>query len=202
MKILVSKSMPRIIPPTNFGLNTLADVEAKFAEIDSSKRKVPLTIKGIKDASVYLVENDPYVDFDHVYTVDAASDQLAYFIEFVQVDVGLSGHSAVTQIALWRNRSVYSSLGMATAVFFNYLLPRFKIVMSDSLQTESGQYFWLNRMVEALRKGLYVYGYDLDTNTFTAVTRENFTQIQNHYWGTEAAHERRLVVISQQSIGG
>lgn len=200
MKILISKSMPQLIPTTDFGMSTESARKHKLSKLQASPKLAPLELNA-PNCELYTVIGDPKLEYNYVFSIDGPSQQLGYFIEYVTYKVGNSiGTNAVTQVGLWRNRSLWSSNGLAKFIFFEYLIPKFKVVMSDSLQTESGQRFWHGRMIEAIQAGMFCYGYDRESNTLTSVTQDNYTWACEHYWGKEDDYENKLILISSVEL--
>lgn len=55
----------------------------------------------------------------------------------------------VTQCILWRRPTSLYARGLTARVFFDVLLPRYGMIMSDRQQTDQGHDFWLARMADA-----------------------------------------------------
>lgn len=200
MKIIISTSMPQLIPTTDFGMSTESARHRKLEKLQASPKLQELNLQ-FQRCKLYTVIKDPAMEYNYVFSIDDSSQKLGYFIEYVTYKVGNSvGTDAVTQVGLWRNSALWSSNGLAKFIFFNYLIPKFNTVMSDSLQTESGQRFWHGRMIEAIQAGMYCYGYDRMSNELTRITEDNYNWACDHYWGKEDDYETKLILISQTEL--
>lgn len=200
MKILVSKSMPQLIPSTDFGMSTEAARQRKLSKLMSSPKLKELALDYPR-CKLFNVVGDKDLAYNYVFSIDNQSQEMGYFIEYVTYKVGNNlGTEAVTQVGLWRNKRLISSNNLGTFIFFNYLLPHFNTIMSDTLQTESGMRFWHSRMEEAITKGLYCYGYDRMSNELTAITEDNYNWATTHYWGKEDDYETKLILISKTEL--
>lgn len=67
----------------------------------------------------------------------------------------------VTQCVLWRDAGSAFVRGITVRVFFDYLLQHHPAIMSDRLQTQDGNRFWITRMVDAIARNFRVGVVDL-----------------------------------------
>jgi hypothetical protein len=61
-----------------------------------------------------------------------------------------------TQCILWRNPASPYVQNITTKIFFNYILQNYPVIMSDKLQTDNGQQFWLRQMANAINRNYEV----------------------------------------------
>lgn len=71
----------------------------------------------------------------------------------------------VTQCVLWRSAGSIYARGITVRIFFDYLLHQHPAIMSDRLQTDAGNRFWLDRMADAISRKLRVGVVELNRRT-------------------------------------
>ena len=105
-----------------------------------------------------------------------------------------------TQQLVWRSTEFTHSAvlqGLASAIFFDYILQRYDVIMSDNTHTGEGQMFWQRRMSEALARNLLVYHYQLMTCRLTQIDDDKHLRaLTDTLWGAEDAYKENLAIIS------
>lgn len=91
----------------------------------------------------------------NVALYDKRDQRIVYWIRFKTFRNKLIGEP-VTQIILWRDVDSDLTTNITKHVFFDYLLPKWGIIMSDAKQTAQGRDFWRSRMAQAAGLGLNV----------------------------------------------
>ncbi|QTL40605.1 hypothetical protein HGO23_04240 [Xenorhabdus budapestensis] len=136
--------------------------------------------------------------------INDISKEVAYYNRVViQPDVVLNCRP-VTQILVWRirtpqHRAVLRDL--AGRVFFDYLLERYNVIVSDMNQTNDGMAFWQDRMYDALMYNLHVYAYDMITCELRKVeTQDDVSRQEMWLWGDPEHHQNRLAIISKNEL--
>jgi hypothetical protein len=107
----------------------------------------------------------------------------------------------VYQSLVWTNpilHELYLS-GIPKKVFFEYLLPEFHIVITDSCQTWYGKRFWQYRITNAIEMGLNIYFYDFELKLLTKLhSIEDLERVEEQYnvWrnSNEISECKRLVI--------
>lgn len=127
--------------------------------------------------------------------------QVVYFIKCkVWEDLCLS-NKPVTQVLLWRTRDIVymnATHRLASKVFFDYLLPKYHLIASDSYQTVFGRYFWLSQISEALTIGHKVYRYDRISGDKKRISSFNDVRCNKYdLWGDEDEYANVLVLIGE-----
>jgi hypothetical protein len=142
---------PEIIQPTNFGWDD-----------DDANRTLAQRLLRRKQE---ILEDHP--DYELFLTGDKINGYIAMYLK----KLGLLGYainykverrrllgSTVTQVKLWRRAGTPYVPGITRRVFFDHLLTRWPMVMSDEQQTPEGARFWSDRLAEA-STGAYDVGF-------------------------------------------
>jgi hypothetical protein len=116
-------------------------------------------------------------------------------------NIKAGGNSFGRQVLVARLTNRPESALSALHVFYKYLMPRFKSLMTDTQQTEHGQRFWSTALAAAMKdKRYHVYSYDR-RSTPNQLTRlgswSELTKQMDVIWGTDEGRKRTHVVISQ-----
>ncbi|MCV6587499.1 MAG: hypothetical protein OIF57_00530 [Marinobacterium sp.] len=142
-------------------------------------------------------------DFEVALVCDT-DQSVCYYIKAKIWDDKELGGRPVTQVLLWRTSDVTHNdvtHELTKNVFFEYLLNRYNLVVSDNCQTGDGRRFWTTQMGFALKFGHRVYRYEWETGktqeiTDHAVVRDNSIDL----WGDDESYEKILAVISKDPI--
>ena len=199
MKILVSTSMPELIPDTEFDLDvpeTRLDMLKKLMDKSSAKK-----VGEFKGMSLYKTGDDQQSGY--WFLINSAGDDLAYVCKFVTLGAS-SLHfksKVVTQVAVWRNLDIYLTRKFPTYIFFNMLLPKYGVVMTDSQQTRAGRTFWQARIGDAIHKNLYVYTFDQNTRELQRLhNTDDLDNAAPYIWARDPKFRTRRVLISQTPL--
>ncbi|MDC9623359.1 hypothetical protein PSI22_17360 [Xenorhabdus sp. XENO-7] len=136
--------------------------------------------------------------------INDISKEVAYYNRVViQPDVVLTCRP-VTQILVWRIRTPQHRAALrdlASKVFFDYLLERYNVIVSDMNQTNDGIAFWQDRMYDALMYNLHVYAYDMITcELHKILTQGDVSRQEMWLWGDPEHHQNRLAIISKSEL--
>lgn len=85
--------------------------------------------------------------------------------------------------------------GVTKEVFFDFLLPCCKFVVTDSVYTPDGQRWFKAQYNWAFGRRMKVFGLDTKEKTFFPVDRETFLFLQHSYWGLDDAHQHYRFAI-------
>lgn len=106
-----------------------------------------------------------------------------------------------TQNLVWRSPNAQHSnelRDVAQKVFFNYILERYDVILSDYHQTGDGKYFWQRQMSNALAYGMYVYYYQVMTATLKHIPdQRSLDNLENQLWSEDDGQEYHLALISK-----
>lgn len=175
-----------------------------FAQLKSSiTEKNPTFLQKYPDdhgGSLYTVG-----DQSNGYYYLVVDDSITYFVRYRAIKG--NGNKFGRQVLVARVASSIESSGLALHVFYHYLLPRFKSIISDTMQTERGKAFWDYALAKAFQRNLYVYYFDRRNTPNKLVRMENREDLKKYHsaiWGTDEGHLRTHAVISSVPlrIGG
>lgn len=80
--------------------------------------------------------------------------------------------------------------GVTRDIFFNYLLPQQKFVVTDSIYTPDGYRWFQSQYAFAFRTaGYVVYAWDMKRNEVRQIAKEEFKSLQTAYWGETDEHQ-------------
>jgi hypothetical protein len=190
----ILKEMPSYITgDLDFGLTDFQKNRVKAHDLIESDYE---TIEKTDEHIIGRVGQDTGVVF--IYSV--LDDLIDYYVKYEIKDFSkINIDSAITQIELWRRvGSTYNN--MTNRIFFKYLIPTFKTVISDKSQTESGMNFWIDRMVQAVKIG-YDVGIMIDNKVdwFVGVPNEMLMWINSYTaWGTGDLFKKRRFIINDK----
>jgi hypothetical protein len=139
----------------------LEDTDEDFG-LDTKQQREERTEFLLKDSSLRLIEKH-HKDYELYRVGDSkrgtyfavSDDDLRYYMEYKE-NKNLLGRS-VTQTAVWAlDARAGLPTGFVTHVVFDILIPKFQILLSDSIQTRDGKRLWIGLMDRASRKGFIV----------------------------------------------
>lgn len=130
--------------------------------------------------------------------------EVAYYNHVIIVPYTDLNCRPATQQLVWRSTDYSHSAvlsGLPVSVFFNFILKRYDVILSDNVQTGEGQYFWQRNMSEALARGLYVYHYQLMSATLTHIKdQEHMKSLTDKLWGETDDYKESLAIISCKEL--
>lgn len=107
----------------------------------------------------------------------------------------------VTQCIIWRQQGSIFVQGLTQRMFFDYLLPRYKTIISDKEQTDFGHRFWVDRMAQANARGLFVGIVDVMRHTIiwydSAVDMKDWIN-GNNIWQSGRKYKDLRYIISSE----
>ena len=126
--------------------------------------------------------------------------EVLYFVEHVPVKKELLSFGR--QVLVWRNQGAPEAAGFAQHVFFDMLLPRYKALISDVMQTRNGQSFWQYALQHALRKGHHCYFLDnrVGQVLHPLLSVQDVVKFKYDIWGKTKDHQNTFAVISTKDL--
>ena len=106
---------------------------------------------------------------------------------------------AVAEALAFRfNENALYTRGLLPILFFDFLLPRVKFVVTDSVYSMDGQRWFYPQYRQAFANpGKYtVYALDTSTLSVAEVTNDQFQALQSRYWGSTEEFQRYRFAIS------
>ena len=161
MKLNVSLSMPSVLSGT-YTPDWALTVESNVKHLSEIRKLGP---------SIAAVRQAPGLEDHQLFKVTLEKEQFYYVtgiwegveaiqygvsVEQIQTD-GLHTIHTVSQTSVWRNPDYSGLRRFAPWVFWSFLLPINGNILSDSVQSRDGKYFWESRLVEAFERNLNVY---------------------------------------------
>lgn len=138
------------------------------------------------------------------FCLDSDLEKVTYFMSY-----GVNNHKKLGQFVwqslVWTDPEVHQEylVGVASKIFFNFLLPKFHVILTDSQQTWKGRRFWENSIGAALKKKLNVYFFDFaNSNLIELHDFNDLYDYQKKYdiWGLTKSYEMRRMVISDKKL--
>ena len=149
MKAPKIEAAPSLTDSTDFGMNIDSSSDQFLSKLMNSK---PRLLEDRGSSKLYVTGTQK-----GYYFLVSSKNKLIYFNKYIDINKGLVGKPTVTQIAVWRAMGgPLSSIGVVKSTIFRYMLPRFKILMSDRIQTLDGRRLWLDLMGTALDEDYHV----------------------------------------------
>jgi hypothetical protein len=186
LKEVTAEPPPQEVKEEDFNLNNDEGNLKKYKQLTKKSKKL---IENFEEG-VNLWE------FSSEYAIlDDNKKKILYYVQY-KLD-NILKISSITQIKVWRRLGFpYNSRkerSLASDIFFNHLLPKADMVVTDKLQTPQGKHFWADRIGDAFRKGLNVYAIDQNRKTITKMNDLNDTQ---KYWGKTKKYQSLLIGLT------
>jgi len=127
--------------------------------------------------------------------------RVIYYVRYEVQNLGYIGRKAASQVLVWRSRAGQITSGLASNIFFNYILPKTGTIVTDYLQTKEGAGFWEDRINDALSSNKFVYYVNfLPPRVIKQITNiDELRAMRNTVWGDHQKYrQRRLIITSHQ----
>jgi hypothetical protein len=126
--------------------------------------------------------------------------RLSYFVRFEEKRFPLTKDRYVTQIAVEADR-VTAPTGVASYVFFEYLLPMHGAVMTDNAQTRLGKIFWQRQVKLAIERGDAVFFIDTTNRVARKIfDRQSYDNAARDAYGTLDRHRNLRLLITTKPL--
>jgi hypothetical protein len=140
----------------------------------------------------------------HEFEVALLSDVDRSVVYYNQVSVtGISDLNCrpATQMLVWRSQNAQHQMvlrDVAKNVFFNYILERYDVILSDNNQTAEGKFFWQRQMSLALALGMHVYYYQMLNAALQPIKNQAaLNNLEDQLWAEEDNKQYHLALISK-----
>ncbi len=140
-------AMPYLCDSTDFGLSD-----------EKANRKHARLLMGKPRKLIYDLGDGVHVyqtgsaQGGDLFMYDPADGLIGYYVHYKAMHKSLTG-GTITQTAVWRSLTAPKADGLTNRIVFDYFLHHYPAIMSDRMQTDMGQRFWINLMTRALAKG-------------------------------------------------
>jgi len=203
MKLQDLFEAPRNIPdldnPSEFDLIDKEKNQLIYAEYTGKAYQYKkLILKLTDDVSIYQSGTE-------LFALDTTHKLITYYMRYKVGNDKFVGGQYVWQSMVWANPQFYHRYlsGIPRKVFFDVLLPKFRVIITDSEQTWKGQRFWQISIGEAFNKNLNVYFADFKSKTLVKLKSDlELDDFQKKYdiWGNTKAHEMKRMVITDKLL--
>lgn len=177
---------------------------AQYKKLSSSEKKINIQ----KEANYACPPGYSLVRIDenkdNKFLIALLSDidnTVIYYNEVIITDVVHLNCRPATQIKVWRTSdATYINLTdkLPGKIFFDYLLNRYDVILSDNEHTDLGRMFWQSNMSKALIRELYVYYYDMINSKLISISNQKeLNSLKSKIWGHSDEYETNLAIISK-----
>lgn len=192
MKLIDLHEMPQIIGDLNYYDTRSTEEQCALSLRDDSAELVKIINE---NSGLYHIGND----YNGVYFT-AFKGNLAYFAKYQKVEQHeklIPNKTGIRQVLIKRVLDAGGgTTGVGQMIFWDYLFPKFKCLISDSQQTTNGRSFWEYRVSEALQKGLTVRMINTASHEFVDIhSQRELEDLSNEIWGTSKWFTRICLVI-------
>jgi hypothetical protein len=196
----LSTSMPELIYPSdpNFGLDDPKFNRELLKKLNSKKSRISLDLAITVEGRTHNLLETGLGQDGYIYFV--LDDRILYLVRYKVEKIGLLEETAVTQFLVWSDRSFVHTTGLAARVFFQHLLKRHRLILSDYTQTRAGMGFWVNRITEALSKKLYVYMLDSRYRKLEKIEDSDDLQRNSSHWREDGLGKFYRFAISDHPL--
>jgi hypothetical protein len=144
-----------------------------------------------------------YKSGGNYFCLDDKIQQITYNMIYKVDNKKQLGGQYVWQSAVWASPDELYLDGIPAKMLFEYLLPVFKTIVTDSEQSFDGKRFWEKCISKAFAKELNIYFFDFQTKELIEMKSpehwKDFKQTSN-IWGETNKHLMKRMVISSKVI--
>jgi|GEM_PF-685844 len=142
-------------------------------------------------------------EFEIALVNDVESSVVYYNKVMISIITDLNCRPA-TQNLVWRSSNAQHSAvlrDVAQKVFFNYILEKYDVILSDNQQTGEGKFFWQRQMSSALAFGMHVYYYQMMNAQLQPIPdQEALNDLEDQLWSEEEDQQYHLALISKVAL--
>ena len=136
------------------------------------------------------------------FCLDYNRKEVTYYMQY-EVSTNKLFGSFLWQSLVWRSKKVQYNKTMPHEIFFEILLPKFKVIVTDGLQTEAGKRFWEFQIAYAIKNKINVYFHDEKTKDLEKVeSLIEFDKVCSKYnvWGEAAINKTKIMAITLKDL--
>lgn len=130
--------------------------------------------------------------------VDEESGMILYYNKIEESHIEFSSDAGVVQTLVWRSRD-YRASGMSSSVFFDILVKRYDMVVTDYEHTEQGRDMWERFLLDSVESTKFSCGI-FNEATEEVTTLENDVELaeaMDEFWGYGNEFEEYLAFVRQ-----
>lgn len=140
-------------------------------------------------------------DTFEIVLINDITKQVAYYNQVVVTQIVDLRCRPASQMLVWRSPDQSHSAALrdlASNVFFNYVLERYDVILSDNTHTGDGKFFWQRQMSSALARNLYVYFYRMmEARLEQILNQAALDELDETLWGDDDPFAYHLAIISK-----
>jgi len=181
-------------------LISLNDVEVKDAILDCKKNfDAAKDVESIGSGAKLFQLDTP--SGGYFFVMETSSREIHYLVRYKQVELSSklnlpSGSSACRQVLVWRTTNSGYATGVAAKVFWKYLFHQYKVLVSDSQQSEKGKAFWQYQVQKAFETEHTVRLVNTNDWSFIELSSEaELNELAPKVWGLPDWFRRMVIVI-------
>lgn len=191
--------VPQNIPDLDYLSLSIADKNAEMYKDclrKSFSRKIKI-LQLMEYAVIYKFKSE-------FFCLDSKEKRITYFMKYEVSNNGTLGQF-VWQSLVWLDPRAHLSYleRIPAKIFFDYLLPKFHTILTDSEQTWHGRRFWEYRIAEAFNKNLNVYFFNFENRQIMKLNSfDELSDFQMTYdiWGDSPRHKMKRMVITDKEL--
>jgi hypothetical protein len=143
------------------------------------------------------------INVDNIYFVlDYSNKKVLYYMEYNTSFSNKVG-SFLWQSLVWRDKNSPIVLALPHKIFFEILLPKYKVISTDGKQTDDGKRFWYYQIGYAFKNNLNVYYFNLQSKELLFLENNTvFLETVQKYdiWGDTKDHQNKLILITSKNL--
>ena len=202
----INEDHPQLVPDIN--INDLKDSRINKKIYDSLLIHLNQTLPlcNFKDNPNYPIYYSDEDKKHKIYCLDLEDKEIVCYMEYEIQSCDFINQDWGTQIMVWRGGNAYEIFsGLSMYVLFEILLPKVKVIMTDTIQTPKGKDFWemIIRYSFNKNKKLKVYFINFQDKTFTLIpTYQKSINLYNKFkpWKDNDINKNYRFAISQNDI--
>jgi hypothetical protein len=145
-----------------------------------------------------------YIHSKEIYCLDSSIQRVTYDMEFNTKTDPLIG-TFVWQASVWHSKIDPITTGLPDKVFFEYLIPTYGTVLTDSRQSWDGARYWMGLIPKAFDKGLQVYYVDFEKRTTQHIPdvgywKSFYAKMGDIIWTPAKVGKMRRMTITTKSL--
>ena len=154
------------------------------------------------DANVALYELEEGRN-GYFFIWEPSTNSVIYVMRYSTVcfDKKLGIAESARQILIWRSSNSVFVYGIWRKIFWDYLMPKYGVIVSDSEQTDDGARIWMGVAAKAFETGYTVRLMDTNDSTFIDMhTKAEFDMSKESAWGSSSFFRRKIFAVFKSEL--
>ena len=207
-KLLVSR---REITKTFAYVERTAENHALYLELSGVEARADISaeVRHSIPPGYHLVRVDGRVGSEagkcfEIALLNDLTQAVVYYNKVIITELVDQNCRPATQMLVWRSTDAQHGpvlRDLPSNVFFNYILERYDVILSDQNQTREGHTFWQRHMSLALARNLHVYYYRMLSASLQPIAnQQELDDLTDVIWGEADGQEDHLALISRVQL--